>query len=174
NSGGTVMSRKTILEQTINVAILAVCILTVYTFITHSVPFSQWRDESRFKGLALSSPPGYIWASHPETLVLALREGCPFCEASYPFYRKLNELETHNGLRAHLLAVMPNDKTSGASELKSAGLTIDGVFDQPLNSIKVTGTPTLLLVNAQGRVTQAWVGQLPSSREKDVIIAAKK
>ena len=104
---------------------------------------------------------------------MVLRKGCHFCEASFPFYRQLNDLEKGNSLRAHLLVVMPNDKDAGASELKSAGLTVDGVFDQSLDSVKVSGTPTLLLVDAQGRIAQAWIGKLSSQREKNVISAVK-
>jgi hypothetical protein len=38
-----------------------------------------------------------------------------------------------------------------------------------LDSINVDGTPTLLLVNEKGDVTDYWVGKLPPDKEDEVI-----
>jgi hypothetical protein len=69
---------------------------------------------------------------------------------------------------------MPDDKESGAKALQSGGVAVDGVFSQPLDSLKVTGTPTLLLLDSNGRVARAWVGQLTPQGEKEVIAAVEK
>jgi len=69
---------------------------------------------------------------------------------------------------------MPDDRDSGAKALQSAGVAVECVFSQPLDSLQVSGTPTLLLLDAQGRVERAWVGQLTFQREKEVIAAAEK
>jgi hypothetical protein len=53
-------------------------------------------------------------------------------------------------------------------------VTIDGVFSQPLDSLKVTGTPTLLLLDSNGRVARAWVGQLTPQGEEELIAAVEK
>ena len=37
------------------------------------------------------------------------------------------------------------------------------------SKIKVPGTPTLLLVDDQGKVLDVWVGKLDESREKQVL-----
>ncbi len=47
-------------------------------------------------GDQLPSLPAYDWKAHDRTLVLALRNGCRFCEESIPFYRKLAEMEKSN------------------------------------------------------------------------------
>jgi hypothetical protein len=91
-----------------------------------------------------------------------------------PFYKQLGDLEKSNNLHAHVLAVMPDDRASGTSILQSGGVAVDGVFNQKLDSMKVTGTPTLLLLDANGRVARAWIGQLTARREKEVIAAAQE
>jgi hypothetical protein len=69
---------------------------------------------------------------------------------------------------------MPDDQDSATKELQSGGVAVDGVFNQPLNSIQVSGTPTLLLLDAKGRVAKAWVGQLTPQGEKRLITAVEK
>ncbi len=170
--------RKT-LEIVTNVAILAVCCLIGWSYFTHKhlsfgAQAAIGEQEIRLQGQSLPNLPGYRWGSHQKTLVLAIRKGCHFCEASLPFYKQLGDLEKSNSFHAHVLAVMPDEKNAGAGVLQSSGAAIDGVFDQPLDAIKVSGTPTLLLLDADGRVEHAWVGQLSAEREKEVIVAAEK
>jgi hypothetical protein len=69
---------------------------------------------------------------------------------------------------------MPDDRDSSVGALQSGGVAVDGVFSQPLNTIQVTGTPTLLLLDSNGRVARAWVGQLTPQGEKELIAAVEK
>ena len=168
--------RKTV-ELITNIAIILVCGLLCWTFFTHkSLSFgaASIANDPHLEGLMLPSLPGHRWNDHQKTLVVAIRKGCHYCEESLPFYKRLSGLEGSNGLHAHLLAVMPDNQTSGIQMLQSAGLTVDSVFNQPLDSIKVSGTPTLLLLDASGRIAKAWVGQLPPEDEKAVIAAAQR
>jgi hypothetical protein len=91
-----------------------------------------------------------------------------------PFYKQLSDLEKNNTLHAHLLAVMPDDLASGTAELRSSGVSVEALFNQPLNSIRVSGTPTLFLVDAKGSIKHSWVGQLTSQGEKDLIATVDK
>jgi len=167
---------RKIVELATNIAIILVCGLLCWTFFTHKgLNFGAppgGAESAHLEGLTLPSLPGYSWTSRPKTLVLAVRKGCHYCEESLPFYKRLSDLERGNGLHAHLLAVMPDDQVSGTKVLQSGGLTIDSVFNQPLNSIQVSGTPTLLLLNSTGRVVRAWVGQQTSQGEEEVISAS--
>lgn len=170
--------KKTI-EITTNVAIIIVCGLLCWTVITHKTLnlralLGREGAPPRLKGLTLPQLAGYRWGSHPETLVLALRGDCHYCIDSMPFYRRLSDLEKNKSLHAHLLVVMPNDQKSGVAALQSGGLTIESVFDQPLDSISVSSTPTLLLLDSNGRVADAWGGQLTSRGEDDVIATVER
>jgi len=165
-------------ETVTNVAILAVCGLLCWTLLTHKNFFSGAApinaETTQLEGKMLPTLHGYHWGDHPGTLVLAIRRGCHFCEASLPFYKRLGDLEKKNALRAHVLAVMPDDQGSGAGALQSGGVAVEGIFNQPLDTINVSGTPTLLLLDTHGRVARAWVGQLTPQSENDVIVAAEK
>jgi thiol-disulfide isomerase/thioredoxin len=123
-------------------------------------------------GQTLAPLPGYSWSSYPKTLVIAIRRGCPYCDASMPFYRQLSEQEKSNVLRAHVLVVMPNNATSGSTFLSKDNLESQAIFGQDLDALNVSGTPTVLLLDSSGRIEREWVGQLSPRAEKEVMNAA--
>jgi hypothetical protein len=168
--------QKTI-EVSANAGIILVCMLIGWAVIEHKSPgklFGQRAERFSIEGEVFPPLAGYSWQSHSQTLVMAIRKGCIYCKASQPFYKRLCSLERANQLHAHLLVVMPDNKEEGASELQSAGLTAESVFDQPLSSLKVSGTPTLLLLDSKGKVFRSWVGQLTTQEENDVMAAVDR
>src|SRR5258708_14790972 len=120
-------------------------------------------------GDQLPGLPAYNWKAHDRTLVLALRNGCHFCEASMPFYRRLAKLEQSNQIGAHLIAVFPDDPAVVRQVVETQQLTIDVVSGFELGQVKVQATPTLILVDEQGRVSRVWMAELPSPQEPEVI-----
>lgn len=161
-----------VLQGVTNLAILIVCILPGYTLATHrTVHFGRTSaevEEGALVGQTLPSLPGYSWKTHQKTLVLAIREGCGFCEASMPFYKRLADEERNGKSRAHILAVMPDNELRGSAALKTAGVEIQAIFGQNLDALRVRGTPTILLLNANGGIERAWYGKLAHQRENEV------
>jgi hypothetical protein len=131
-------------------------------------------EEGGLVGQTLDPLPGYNWSSYRKTLVIAIRRGCPYCDASMPFYRQLGEQERNNALGAHALLVMPNDPATGSRLLREHDVDVEAVFGQPLAALNVSGTPTLLLVDSGGRIQRTWVGQLPPRAEREVLNAARE
>lgn len=124
-------------------------------------------------GQTLAPLREYSWSSNPKTLVIAIRKGCPYCDASMPFYRRLGEQEKGNALRAHVLLVMPNDASTGGRFLKKDNLDVQGIFSQRLDALGVSVTPTVLLLDSSGRIKRTWIGQLTPSGEQEVMNAAE-
>jgi hypothetical protein len=135
---------------------------------------TQEDEEGSAVGQTVAPLRGYSWSSHPETLVIAVRRGCPYCDASMPFYRQLGEQERSSRLRAHVLLVMPDDASYGSGLLSKDDVQVQGIFGQDLHALNVLGTPTVLLLDSSGRIEREWVGQLPPSGEKDVMNAAQE
>lgn len=125
-------------------------------------------------GPTLAQLPGYSWGSYQKTLLIAIRAGCPYCEASMPFYRQLDTRERSNMLRAHVLVVMPDDPSTGGGLLRRDNLDVQTIYDQRLGALGIEGTPTLLLLDSSGHIQRAWFGELTPTGEKDVLIAAAK
>ena len=143
-----------------------------HTWVQTSKRQKHGSEEEGLVGPTLAPLPGYMWSSYPKTLVIAIRKGCPFCHASLPFYKRLDEQEKSNGLRAHVLVVMPDDASSGSSFLRKGDVEVEGIFGQELDALNVSGTPTVLLVDSSGHIERTWVGQLTPQGEKEVMKAA--
>ncbi len=122
-------------------------------------------------GDQLPSLPAYDWKAHDRTLVLALRNGCRFCEESIPFYRKLAELEKSNQIAAHLITVFPDDLASVRQLVETQRLAVEAFPGIELSQVKVEGTPTLILVDRQGRVSRIWIGELAAAGQAEVVTA---
>lgn len=95
---------KQILEVATNIGVIVgVIFVGILVYRSHA-PGSEL---SLKKGDRLPQLPNYAWNSSPRTLVLAVRDGCHFCEESVPFYRKLAELKKAGRMSAGLLMVFP-------------------------------------------------------------------
>lgn len=125
-------------------------------------------------GTKIDAPPGYQWQNYSKTLIVGVREGCIFCEHSYPLYRKLEAMEHDHRMSAHMLFVMPDNPVAAAALLRSQDITSASVPDVALSNLKISGTPTLLLVDANGRLLKSWVGELDSAKSDELVAALRR
>jgi len=173
--GGLVVSRaKNILDVTVTVTVLAVCVVilneawqarhmdTVAAAAPAGAPAGP-RVGDHVPALA-----GLSLAASPQTLVVALQSGCHFCSESMAFYRTLQQTR-HRSVR--LVVVMPDTAATAQKYMQDNGLAPDAIVTADLAELQVTGTPTLLLANAAGVIEQIWRGKLPPEREKTVLAA---
>ena len=163
----TATSIKDKIEIATNLLIIAVLVLIGGSYVKARLGH---HPERLSVGDRIAAPPGYDWREHAQTLVVAVRAGCIYCERSYPLYQRLEGLEHDNHLKAHMLVVMPDNKETGAALLSTHGITSQNIPGTLLNNMKVYGTPTLLLVDANGRLLQSWIGELDASRA-DALLA---
>jgi hypothetical protein len=68
-----------------------------------------------------------------------------------------------------VVAVVPQTVSAAQQYLQRLGIAVDEVKQAPLESIRVEGTPTLLLIDGSGVVTGEWVGKLSGEKEAEVI-----
>jgi hypothetical protein len=108
------------------------------------------------------------WAGNKQTLLLVLRNGCHFCTDSAAFYQRL---VSERGVQAKtkLVAVLPGTVEDSRRYLDGLGVPMTEVRQEGLSTLRVSGTPTLLLVNEDGTVTKSWVGELSARKEEEVI-----
>jgi hypothetical protein len=113
---------------------------------------------------------GVDWKKNRRTLVLAISTTCHFCKDSVPFYQKLGA----TGTDVKMVAVLPQSVTEAQQYLTGAGVHVDDVKQATLGALGVRGTPTILLVNDVGVVTDVWVGRLQPDQETQVLTALGK
>lgn len=111
--------------------------------------------------------PDEDWAKQSKTLIFALQTGCRFCNESAPFYKRL--IETVKDKNVKLVAVFPTSVGESKAHLNELGLTSLEVKRSPLENIQVSGTPTLILTNEKGEITDYWIGKLTPEKEAEVV-----
>lgn len=172
--------RKVQLAANISIVVIAVlmCVVTVKLFFPTSLPVRIGNIPPRPDTSASTStltPVGKAlplenidWKASKKTLVLYLSTSCHFCNESSPFYRRLVEKAVDNrGLK--LVAVMPEDTSEARNHLQELGVNISDVYSAEFGSIGVNATPTLLLVDDSGTISDMWRGKLTSQKETEVL-----
>ena len=172
------MSLSTKIETTANVATIIVAVLISTALVkTYIFPNAVARSTAAVsapevvKGKSVDGRAlGVDWAKNHRTLVLAISTTCHFCQDSVPFYQKLGAAEKD----VKMVAVLPQPVAEAQKYLSGAGVHVDEVRQVPLNTLGVRGTPTLLLINNVGIVTDVWVGKLQPDQETQVLTALEK
>lgn len=153
-----------------NIAIILVAILLGYfliqRFFFQQNPQPQQPPTEIAKGTKISLAE-VDWQANQKTLLIVLQKGCKFCTESMPFYKTLVEKAKEKGVK--LVAVLPNSREEGSQYLRENGVEIQEIKQAQLNSVNVRGTPTLILVNDNGKVLSSWVGKLPANKEHEVV-----
>lgn len=112
------------------------------------------------------SLPGVDWSKSNGTLVFALSTGCHFCSESAPFYQILQQRKPKD---VRFVAVFPQTIDQSDEYLRKLGLAMGDVVQSPLASVGVSGTPTIVFVDAQGTVQGVWVGKLSEDQSARVL-----
>jgi hypothetical protein len=157
------------IELVANICVIAValviCAALVKRFLLKS-PSTASPAPSLATGTKIALPD-VDWAKNGKTLLLVLSTGCRFCSASAPFYQHLaGKAMSQQGVG--LIAVLPQGIEQSKEYLKGVNVTIDDVKQASPPVLGVRATPTLILVNNAGLVTDSWVGQLSPDKEAEV------
>jgi thiol-disulfide isomerase/thioredoxin len=171
------------LEVLANLAVIITSVVLCSVLIRKYV-FSPTKQEASVEAVQSKSPassatrrqsiqagtkislPGIDWSKSTRTVVLALSTTCHFCSESAPFYQKLQQ-QKPNSVR--LVAVFPQSVENSRNYLNKLGVSVSDVVQSSLSSVGVSGTPTLLLIDNEGSVTDSWVGRLSDSEAAKVI-----
>lgn len=112
------------------------------------------------------------WKNNGATLILYLSTTCRYCNESISFYQRLKKERPEDAPK--VVAVFSQAEDEAMKYLDSNKLIVDGLVNGSLRSIGVTGTPTLLLVDENGVVTDSWRGKLSPEKEKEVLAKLTK
>jgi thioredoxin-related protein len=159
-------------ELTANILIIVVALLIGAVivqkyFIASPQPAANQPPRVEPKIGAQMNVPDVNWSQQPKTLILALQADCRFCNDSAPFYKRV--IETVRTKNVKLVAVFPTGIEKSITHLKELGLDGMEVKQSSLGSLQVSGTPTLILTNEKGEITDYWVGKLSLDKETEVI-----
>lgn len=109
---------------------------------------------------------GMDFSAARRTLVVAIRQDCPACAASMPFYRRLTDRAASD---VRVVVAAPPGDVEIERYLAAHGVKADAVVRRTADTLPVSATPTLLLVDAAGFVEHFWVGVLSPAAEEDLL-----
>jgi thioredoxin-related protein len=164
---------KSKLDTAANVAIILVCIIAAAILIRNNFfpPTPPPPPGAAAKGDTLAALREVIPPGADRTLVVALSPTCHFCNESMPFYKTLVDQRNQSKSPVKVVAAVPMAEAREPEQknLADHGVQPDAVVPVDFAKIKVPGTPTVLLVDNQGKVLDVWVGKLTDSRQKQVL-----
>ena len=155
------------LEMFANIAIIAVAITLIGT-IGYNYFGSKKTTPDGIKVGEKVSLADTNWTAKDQTLVLVLQKNCHFCQESMNFYKTLTQTAQSKG-NIQTVAVFPTSADESAQYLAQQGVKVDAVKQAGLADVNVRGTPTVLLVDREGKVIDSWIGKLPAEKEQELI-----
>jgi peroxiredoxin len=107
------------------------------------------------------------WSKNKKNVLLVLQVGCRFCSESAEFYQTLIQQTKDKGVS--VLAVLPQSKEEARKYLDNLQLSNLDTKQAPMNTLDVSGTPTLIIADDKGQITNVWVGKLPPEKQNEVL-----
>ena len=160
---------KSKIEAVANVIVIVFAVVVGSLFLKDRLSTAAPESNEIKAGDKLANLDGWDWGAHEQTLVLGLRKGCHFCEDSTPFYQRLAAQPQQGGSNSNIVAVFPDAADAVKEVVQSEGLGVHAIAGVPLEKLKISSTPTLLLVDRSGTVLNAWIGMLSPRQELEVM-----
>jgi thioredoxin-related protein len=155
----------------VNIAIILVVVLIGVVFARNYLPSLRSTNKKTDYRVAAGTNVALDdidWAKNGQTLVLVLDTKCAYCTASAAFYQELTRTAAQKR-SVELVAVLPQDVRESKQYLNDLNVSIDQVKQSAFDVLRVQGTPTLILVDQNGKVQQSWAGKLPPEQETEVL-----
>jgi len=161
------------LERITNVSVILMCLLVGYQVVRPWLPGAAAvavvppaAPDGYSRGERIGSIPRIDFASADRSLLLFVRSTCGYCTASMPFYQSMVNKARTTGANVQFVAVSREPIETIRSYLSLHRL--NGVVAAQASGFKVFGTPTLILVDSQGKVMRIWRGRAPQEAESEI------
>lgn len=118
--------------------------------------------------------PGIAYDDAKATVALFLNTRCVACIQSLPDYRQLaNEMaKGHQGAR--IVGIFGRESREQIAEYQALGFSLPMIQVTDFGAYKVSGTPTIVVVDNQGKVKDLWVGRLTSQVTNNLLNLIKE
>jgi len=108
----------------------------------------------------------FDWSKSERNVLLVLQKGCHFCTDSAGFYRELIRRTKSSGV--NVVAVLPQPKEEAEAYLRDLSISGIEVRQSLLDTLLVAGTPTIIVADGKGEITDVWLGKLSAEKEGEV------
>jgi hypothetical protein len=127
------------------------------------------------QGDTLPTVTGLDFTKSRQTVILLVSSSCRFCTESMPFYGKLvDAVGRKSSEQIRLVAASTESPEQLRTYFDRHAVPPMTAFAVRPDQFKISGTPTVLLVDSQGRVQSTWLGRLPKAEEDAILAAVEK
>ena len=151
------------LSLTLAASVTATVVVVMWPRVIRAIGLTPPPPEPAYRtGQPADTPPEWT-AGSPLTLVLFAQSACGACQKAQPFLREL-----FAELQGRARIIFASHGPSRAVELKfgeEMGLDQFAYRVTP-RGLRVRATPTLLVIDATGKIVDAWEGIGPSAQQK--------
>lgn len=99
---------------------------------------------------------------------------CHYCKESLPFYKQLADAQQQSGRATHIVAIFPNSENDIKQYVQENQLHLETIAGVNFKALNISSTPTMLLVDRDGKILDFWVGKLSKNDEQQVIISTSE
>jgi peroxiredoxin len=157
---------RTALVRRANIAVIVLCCVILWQGLSDRLKAPAQPSSSVAAGYRI--PLAVFGEEHPRAaLLLYTSSTCPFCVESLRFYRRLSSDARTHGVR--FVGVSSEETEHNRTFLAAGGVSIDGMVSLGQSGLPLRGTPALVLVGRDGRVTHSWEGMLGADGEQEVL-----
>jgi hypothetical protein len=112
--------------------------------------------------------PGADWRAAPVSVLLQISSTCHFCNESMPFYRQLLAARQASAAKVPVIVASADAVAVIAQHLADEQVSVDKVLHSRMEGFAPV-TPTVYIVDSKGMVKRAFVGELDSSGQKELL-----
>ena len=158
------------LEKASHISVIAVCCLAAGLLIEQrffSSPETEQDPARELVGREVRLP-GADWQAAPVSVLLQISSTCDFCNESMPFYKQLMAVREAQASKVPVIVVSRDAVAVMRKHLEGQQVNVDKVLHSRMDSLG-TLTPTIYVVDSKGVVKRAFVGELDSTGEKELL-----
>ena len=159
-------------ETATNLVVLVVVTLIAAIFawgvIQQQSPLNVW--DGLQKGKTFTAVPSVTFGSTSRTLIFAMNSKCGHCNESIPFYRQVIDVARRNN-NVQMVFISSEEENLFKDYLSQARLKVSSRSPVDLASYGIASTPTIIMVDNEGRIIDFWVGKLSHESEEQLIKA---
>lgn len=119
------------------------------------------------RGDTFPDVPGFKYTQHNKSILFLLDADCSHCVQSMPTYQRLfKRARVKPNSKVALLGLF--ETQSSRDQFVSLGFTIPATANVSFARYRVSATPTVLVVDARGKIDDFWVGELSATAEQSL------
>lgn len=162
------------LEVASQVAFIVACLtlsgFVVYRLIGAGAPPAEIAAKTNVPyavGESLAPFDGAPFSASRASIVLIVRSTCVFCTESMDFHRRVSSKRGAIGVQ--IIAMAPESVASLKQYVGNYAFEVDHLRELPKSGYKVAATPTMILVDRDGRVMRSFQGKLNAVQEDEFL-----